>query len=433
MALAIILMMPCATPYMSSFAASKGVSLTNYTKPQKIVEGNYFILKGKISSQKNNVYIRRVELGVVNYNTEKWTTQKFDKKNMNVKSFNIADADSKIRFGKLKAGKYLYRIYAHTSDGKVHVVLNTSFVVEKKKTQKTSTTKKSTSSSKKKTATNVSIKIKGGNTPGNYKVGKKFNPKGIITSTRTINRVEIGIVVNATNKWTEYKYDKKISSKTFDISNAAWKLKFNDLPGGDYRYRIYAHTDKGATIVLDKKFTVTPSNKPMKAVNWAKRIANDNSFNYGKRPETNNVGCYFCGTNHRTKPKGYEKTYVCLTFLGAAYAHGANDPEILKKCQRGKMTMYSNNDNFNKFSCWMKIGRCKDLKITDLQPGDVIVDWSSDNGDGHVWMYIGGDSYVDAAIGGWSKQSIAIRGNASNYLKWCGKDNSLNYVMRYRR
>ena len=168
------------------------------------------------------------------------------------------------------------------------------------------------------------------------------------------------------------------------------------------------------------------------AVAWAIDIANDNSFAYGDKPAANAIGCYFCGTNKKNKPKGYEKTYVCLTFVAAAYAHGAEDPEVYYACSHGKMPLYENDKNFSEFSCWKKIGSCKSLTIDDLQPGDVIINWSahSDNS-GHACMYIGGNDLVESSGGGWGANSIAVKkGAAAKRLKSYSGDGR-NYVMRY--
>ncbi len=405
--------------------------ISGYTAPSTVTLGSPFTLKGTVTS---NMQIKRAVVGVT-YTSNKWTAQKYINAAVNSKTFDVGKADPSIRFGKLYAGTYKYKVIVRTADDKYHTVLNKEFTVKK---PATSTTAASTNMPATKKTTNV-VKITGYNRPGDYRVGRKFNVKGTLTSTKKIRRVEIGIVLAATNKWTEYKYDKRwLSSKTFDISRAASTLKFDQLPGGTYRYRIYVHTTDGAQLVLNRKFTVTPSSKPRAAVNWAKRIAADNSFTYGAKPAANAVGCYFCGTNHGpvkyTKPKGYEKTYVCLTFIGAAYAHGAKDPEILSECKRGRMTMYETDSNFSRFSCWMKLGKCKELSVSDLQVGDVIIKWSNYNDNsGHVCMYIGNNNIVESSGGGWGANSIAVKyGVAASRLRSLSSD-SRNYVMRYRR
>lgn len=170
------------------------------------------------------------------------------------------------------------------------------------------------------------------------------------------------------------------------------------------------------------------------AIAWAVNIANDDSFSYGKKPQTSKVGCYFCGTNQKNKPKGYEKTYVCLTFIHAAYAHGAGDPELLKDCMEGKHCITASDTNFSRYSCWKKVGKAKNLSVSDLQPGDVIVTYSPTGvSNGHVAMYIGGNQIVDAEgiKDCWGPDSIAVRNKAASALRGAAKHSGNSYVMRY--
>ncbi len=170
------------------------------------------------------------------------------------------------------------------------------------------------------------------------------------------------------------------------------------------------------------------------AIAWAVDIANDDSFTYGKKPETSNIGCYFCGTNQTHKPKGYEKTYVCMTFITAAYAHGAEDPEMLALCRGGRYCLSLTESNF-KFDCWEKVGSAKSLSVSDLQPGDVICSYAADNKSGHLSMYIGDGNIVEAtsAYGDlWGPKSIGVRyGNAGRMLSHAARKSSKSYVMRY--
>ena len=168
------------------------------------------------------------------------------------------------------------------------------------------------------------------------------------------------------------------------------------------------------------------------AIQWALDIAADDSFVYGTKPTTNRVGCYFCGTNQRNKPRGYEKTYVCMTFVCAAYAHGAQDPEMLAIDQEGRHTISTTDSNYQKYRCWRRIGSCGSLSINDLEPGDVLVKYDSTNGSkgGHVCMYIGNDQLVEASGGGWDPGSISVKNDASGRLRYYS-GSSKNYVMRY--
>ena len=179
---------------------------------------------------------------------------------------------------------------------------------------------------------------------------------------------------------------------------------------------------------------------------WALKIANDDSFNYGVRHTYGGYasapGCYFCGTNDgKVRRSGgdtrYYKTYVCMTFVTAAYAHGAKDPDALKICESCQ-SFDSHDGVFEQVPAFHKIGLMKDLTVDDLKPGDVLVHYASDNDSGHMSMYAGNGDIVDSAIadpvGGWSPESIALRkGKAASYLKgtW-NSEPEKNFVMRYK-
>ena len=415
------------------------VSGTKY--PASLKKGKPFTIKGKIKSSKK---IKKVTIGVVD-KSGKWTKLKYTKKKINSKTFNMKRADSSLKFGKLPAGIYTYKIMVQTTGGKATVASKKfSVTVGSEPNVSTST---NLASSGKNTEVNLPadysfenatiddgvVTLTGVTKPGTYKTGQKFSPAGVITSTETITRVEAGVIFTATNKWTENYVDKTgLNTTSFDLSSIASKLKFDQVPGGDYKYRIYVHTASGVHIALNHPFKVICSNKAQAALAWAIKIANDDSFTYGKRPATSRVGCYFCGTNKKNKPKGYEKTYVCMTFVHAAYAHGAGDPEMLKDCQGGKYTLSLNDSTFSAYSCWKKVGLCKDLKVSDLQPGDVICWYAADDRSGHLSMYAGNGDIVDAGIEGWGANTIAVRkGAADSYLKTGAKKSKKSYVMRY--
>ena len=447
LAIMITLSMVLSLSVVDVHAAGGGsIKLENYSKPSRIEMGQGFGIWGKIKANKK---IDKVEIGIVSKKTGKWV-MKYTKKNVNKKTFRIVRADKKLKFGTLKAGKYYYRINVKLKGKKKKRVLNKKFTVvdssagsEKATADSGSDTDNEKASPAQTQTKPPEIKLSNFRSPASRNIGTAFIPKGIVTCSSKIKKVEVGIVFEPTNKWTEYKYKKLVWSKSFDLSNTYPTLRFDKLAAGTYYYRMYVHTAEGVYVVFNKKFTVRPSNKPQMAVNWAIDIANDDSFTYGKKPIANAIGCYFCGTNGKKvkrakkkkmkNPERYEKTYVCMTFVGAAYAHGAGDPEILDQCQRARMTLYETNDNFKQFSCWMKIGSCKDLTINDLQPGDVIIKWSifNDN-NGHACMYIGGNDLVEASGGGWGPNSIAVKEGVAAARLASLSGNSKNYVMRYR-
>ena len=225
-------------------------------------------------------------------------------------------------------------------------------------------------------------------------------------------------------------------------------LDENKFENGDHEFLGWASEDGGLVEYTDteevSKLAKKGENKDLYAVwsgdginaaiAWAVKIANDDSFTYGKKPETSNIGCYFCGTNSSHKPKGYEKTYVCMTFITAAYAHGAEDPEMLALCRGGRRCLSTTDSNF-KYDCWEKVGSAGSLSVSDLQPGDVICMYSADNKTGHLSMYIGDGNIVEAtsAYGDlWGPKSIGVRyGNAGRMLSHAARRSKKSYVMRY--
>lgn len=236
--------------------------------------------------------------------------------------------------------------------------------------------------------------------------------------------------------------EKEAVSKQIVKVDEEGALKENSFVNGEHKFLGWATEDGGYVAyddgegiqALAKKgenvdlYAVWTGDGAAAALAWAIQIANDDSFAYGASPATNSIGCYFCGTNQINKPAGYEKTYVCLTFVGAAYAHGAEDPEILWADEHNKMPMYENNDNFTKFSCWTKVGNCSSLSIDDLEPGDVIIDYAEDNGSGHVCMYAGNNQLVEAHTPGWGAGTISVNDGAAGRLASLGGS---DYVMRY--
>lgn len=156
------------------------------------------------------------------------------------------------------------------------------------------------------------------------------------------------------------------------------------------------------------------------AVAWAIKIANDNSFTYGTGQGAHHFGCYFCGTNYGprkyTKPsKRYRKTYCCNPFVHAAFAHGAQQPKMLKACRKGS-GIGLEKSTFYRYGCWKCVGK---PSYKRLQRGDVLLKST------HVAMYIGKGKMVEASGGNWSASSIAVRKMSQS------RYNGFTYVMRY--
>ena len=135
------------------------------------------------------------------------------------------------------------------------------------------------------------------------------------------------------------------------------------------------------------------------AVDWAKNIAEDNSFHYGKSSWAHHNGCYFCGTNQKkgslkrragASKSACEKTYCCNPFVTAAYKHGAGAKEV--NCKKSNKRFGLANDS-NKVlknkDAFKKISKPK--KITALEPGDILLTPT------HAMLYAGDGKVVEAA------------------------------------
>ena len=281
----------------------------------------------------------------------------------------------------------------------------------------------------------VKVKLVGTKLPGTIKSTSDFKKTGYISSNYPFNGVEIGIIRD--NKWVRKYQRKGLNTMGLNLSNADSSFSFKNLPSGSYKFRIYVHFEDGVVhTVLNHPFTVnrTYGNPNLKgaagAVAWAKDIANDDSFAYGTGRRAHKRGCYFCGTNSKFKPAGYEKTYCCNPFVLAAYAHGAKDPTMLKKCQEGACGGMLPREW--DYGCFKTVGPTKKVAYTSLKPGDFIISDPSAGGPyNHVWMFCGNNQYVDAGKEGWGKDTIAVRSNAKGYYQIYQRGGC--YVMRYTK
>jgi len=113
--------------------------------------------------------------------------------------------------------------------------------------------------------------------------------------------------------------------------------------------------------------------------------------------------------------KRYKKTYCCNPFVHAAYAHGTQNPKMLKGCRKAN-GIAMEKSSFYKFGCWKCVGK---PAYKNLQRGDVLVKST------HVAMYIGKGKMVEASGGNWSASSIAVKKMSKS------RYNGFSYVMRY--
>lgn len=124
-------------------------------------------------------------------------------------------------------------------------------------------------------------------------------------------------------------------------------------------------------------------------IKWLKWIASNNTFHYGYGRDAHHNGCYFCGTQPKSKHsmKDWETTYCCNPFIHAGFAHGGQVVAMLSKCQKGDSYDFGANSGYAKSSLFKNLGK---PKKSALVAGDVLCK------DTHVSLYIGDGKIVQA-------------------------------------
>ena len=119
---------------ISGARAKLSIKLSGANKVKgPVEEGSPYTIKGKIIS---NTTIKRVHIGVKDISEEgeeTWCSgTHFSKKDVNAREFDIAEADSSVKFGKLPIGTHYYVIKVTLNDGTVKELRKQQFeVVEK--------------------------------------------------------------------------------------------------------------------------------------------------------------------------------------------------------------------------------------------------------------------------------------------------------------
>lgn len=158
---------------------------------------------------------------------------------------------------------------------------------------------------------------------------------------------------------------------------------------------------------------------------WAKDIAKQ-GFAY-LWPQAS--GCYFCGTLKK-------KAYTCMPYVTAMFAHGGGDPDVLNMCKNKHSFSLIDTDSdwqlLIKKGKFKYLGRMKDIKWTDIKPGDVLVQYASDDNHGHMMLYCGGNRLAEAIPEG-CKITNGAKSRYERYAKGESQtgEGSKNFVMRY--
>ena len=104
---------------VNSYAAAR-FTLSGETYPTTLTAGSSFSITGTLTGTNA---ITRVEVGVTSQSTGQYVSgYHFDAAGLNTKTYNIANADSALKFGQLPAGSYYYQITAYDKQGAEEVL-----------------------------------------------------------------------------------------------------------------------------------------------------------------------------------------------------------------------------------------------------------------------------------------------------------------------
>ena len=185
-----------------------------------------FDVKGVISS---HYKITKVTVSII---SSKGKTAISKSAKPNAKKYNLLKIDNDIKFGKLKAGKYTYKIVA--KDGKK---------------SKTLVSKKFTVSPSSK------ITISGATYPKELKQGQMFTIRGKITSNYSLKKVTAGVYTTSGKAKTTAAKKLK-TAKSYDVYGLDDDILFGTLAKGTYYYKVTAKNSKKTVTLLNKKFVV---------------------------------------------------------------------------------------------------------------------------------------------------------------------------------
>ncbi|MCQ2563563.1 MAG: hypothetical protein MJ128_03620 [Mogibacterium sp.] len=236
------------------------------------------------------------------------------------------------------------------------------------------------------------------------------------TATETIDEDTDDIIVEQKIPVGETAKLHEAAESKGDYEFIGWSATSTGYPKYDNAEEVTDLAKEGDTVDL---YAIWHGERAQMAVDWAVALAADNRYGYGQGTPK----CNICGL----MPK---KQFTCMPFVAASYSHGPEDPIMLSG---GKHVVHLNNANFRGElgQVWEKVGLCRNLSISDLEPGDIVIKWSDHDNSGHAWMYVGGDQIVEATPASSYADQIAVKSGAAARLRSYGSGGK-NYVMRYR-
>ena len=257
----------------------------------------------------------------------------------------------------------------------------------------------------------VTGKEKSGGTDSKNTYTVVFNPNGGKGSTSP-QKIEVGKYeqLNA-NKFTRdgYEFVGWATSSNKQVISGTDVTKFKNVDMKHFQLGKVLYKNKAKVKNLANKntqivlYAVWKGNGPRAALDWGKLIADDNHFMYNTKKKSNKTfGCYFCGDNKKKGKKVFNggKHYVCMTFVDACYAHGANCKSFWSSNGTCNGTYIDGNSRISKIkkkarlnTIWYSYNGNKHGKkpsLNSLKPGDILVTQKAKGG--HVVMYWGKNS-----------------------------------------
>lgn len=211
-------------------AAADPVTISDYTYPTTLKQGEAFHVRGTVSSTNSN--ITSLTVGV--YDTA--DTQKTGTTvSPNAKTYDLQNVDDAVAISKLEVGTYTYRITATNGAGTWKLVDETFTVTGEESDLLT---------------------IDNYTYPTTLKQGSTFSVRGTVTSERSnITSLTVGVYDAAGTMAT----GKTVSPNAlqYNLQNVDSSVSFGSLVAGTYHYRVIATNAAGTTTLLDKEFTVT--------------------------------------------------------------------------------------------------------------------------------------------------------------------------------
>lgn len=213
-------------------ATGETLVLSGVSAPTVLTKGETYPVEGKILSSGGN--LTSVTVGFYDRDGEQVTGRSAGPKQL---SYELKDLASGVKSADLPEGTYYYCVYA-TNPKDSKCLLRQEVVVS-----------------------GVGARLDDANTPGQWKEGDEFVPKGVITASTAIQSVTVS-VVDSGNK-TRCSLSAAPEATEFDLSKLEGKLNVSSLSTGKYTYCVDVKTQKGSKRLLSEEFRIWVRSDPV--------------------------------------------------------------------------------------------------------------------------------------------------------------------------